>query len=106
MTRRKGIRSNPGRPALDPKPIDKYVADSVCTTNRTGHTSWTKLNVTIHKFKVTNKTLQDQRRVLRVEVSNSYTEMYELNKKLLAKNQMGDSHPMTHSPPQHLSRLR
>ena len=35
-----------------------------------------------------------------MELPNIHADMYELNKKLLAKNQMGVSHPMTVSPPQ------
>ena len=98
---RKGTRSNPAKPIRAVKPVEKYVAKPACLTDRTcQRSSWSKSENSMHGLQVQNKTLQDQTSALQVELLYSHTKMLELNKALLAKDQMGDSRPMSHSPPE------
>ena len=96
---RKGPRSNPSKPTRAAKPVDRYVAEPACLSDRTGQSPWTKSKSLIHNLTASKKTLEDNERVLRLELYKSHAGISELNKKLLAKNQMGDSRPMSHSPP-------
>jgi len=97
---RKGTRSNPSKPSRPAKPIDYYVAKPAHCVDRSSHKPWLQTQDKIKTLNSHVKSLDSARKDLRKELCNAHSEMYQLNKKLLAPDQPGDSRPLTHEPPE------